>query len=117
MNPKSKKEFRNRRHLRLRRKISGTAERPRMSVTITNQHIYVQFIDDLESKTIASASTLMEGLTAIKNVDGARQLGIRAAEIAKSKGIAQVTFDRGGRKFHGRLKAIADAVKEAGLVI
>ncbi len=96
MIPRSKTQFRARRHLRLRRKVTGTAERPRMAVSFTGKHIYVQFIDDVAGKTIAAASTI-------------------AAQQAKAKNISAVVFDRGGFRYHGRVKALADAAREAGL--
>ena len=107
------------RHWRIRKKVSGTAERPRMSVRFTNENIYVQFIDDGAGRTVASASTLAktapnrEKLAA--NVESAKALGTIAAEAAKSKGIKSVVFDRSGSRYHGKVKALADAAREAGL--
>lgn len=103
---------------RIRNKVSGTTERPRMSVKFTGQHIYVQFIDDAAGHTLAHVSTLTAGkdqLNLKSNVDGARQIGIRAAEAAKSKGIEKIVFDRNGARYHGKLRALADAAREAGL--
>jgi large subunit ribosomal protein L18 len=113
----SKADYRKRRHLHLRKRVQGTAERPRMSVFVSNRHMYVQFIDDLEARTVASASTLLEGAgTGGKNtVDVARKLGALAAEVARKQGIIAVVFDRGGFSFRGRVKALADAAREAGL--
>jgi large subunit ribosomal protein L18 len=112
----SKAQFRTRRHLRLRQKVHGTAERPRMSVFVSNKHMYVQFIDDLDAKTLAAASTHAgEAKSEKSNVDSAKKLGKMAAETAKSKGISQVVFDRGGFAYRGRIKALAEAAREAGL--
>ncbi len=108
-----------RRHWRVRKKISGTKERPRMSVCFTNQNIHVQFIDDVARVTVAAASTTSkatpdrEKLAA--NVAGAKVIGALAAQAALGKGIKQVVFDRGGARYHGKVKALADAAREAGL--
>ena len=107
------------RHWRIRKKVIGTAERPRMSVRFTNENIYIQFIDDGAGRTVASASTRAktapnrEKLAA--NVESAKALGTLAAEAAKSKGIKSVVFDRSGSRYHGKVKALADAAREAGL--
>jgi large subunit ribosomal protein L18 len=107
------------RHWRIRKKISGTKLRPRMSVRFTNEHIYVQFIDDAARVTLASASTLHKsvpdraGMSA--NAVSAKKIGALAAEAAKSKGIVSVVFDRSGARYHGKVKALADAAREAGL--
>jgi len=107
------------RHLRIRKKVSGTKERPRMSVRFSNEHIMVQFIDDVARVTLASASTLRKKALAAEklaaNMAGAKKLGALAAEAAKSKGITQVVFDRSGALFHGKVKALADAAREGGL--
>jgi len=116
MKTKTQKDYRIRRHRRLRQKVQGTAERPRMSVFVSNQHFYVQFIDDAAAKTLAAVSTAAGSLKGAKlNVETAKQLGQQAAEAAKDKGIEQVVFDRGGFAFGGRLRALADAAREAGL--
>jgi len=116
MRPKTRTEARERRHKRLRQKIYGTAQRPRMSVCLTGKHIYVQFIDDVAGRTLASASTLSAEMKELKaNVAGASKLGALAAARAKEKNITEVVFDRGGFKYHGRVKALADAAREAGL--
>lgn len=116
MRPKTRTQSRERRHLRLRQKLHGTAERPRMSVCLTGKHIYVQFIDDVAGKTLACASTVLADAKGTKaNVAGAKKLGALAAEKAKAKNITAVVFDRGGFKYHGRVKALADAAREAGL--
>jgi large subunit ribosomal protein L18 len=107
------------RHWRIRKKVTGTRERPRMSVRFTNENIYVQFIDDAAGATLASASTLhktvpdREKLAA--NAVSAKKIGTMAAEAAKSKGILSVVFDRSGARFHGKVKALADAAREGGL--
>ncbi len=116
MIPKTRKESRERRHLRLRKKVKGSAQRPRMSVCLTGKHIYVQFIDDVAGRTLASASTLMADAKGIKaNLAGAQKLGALAAEKAKANNITEVVFDRGGFRYHGRIKALAEAAREAGL--
>ena len=107
------------RHWRLRKKISGTKDRPRMSVCFTNENIHVQFIDDIAGLTLAAASTTSkaapdrEKLAA--NVNSAKILGALAAKTALDKGIKHVVFDRGGARYHGKVKALADAAREAGL--
>ena len=117
MKPSSRAEFRTRRHLRLRKKVQGTSERPRMSVFVSNKNMYIQFIDDLASQTLASASTKSEAVDAKgkNNVATAKVLGQLAAKLAKEKGIEQVVFDRGGFAYRGRIKVLADAAREAGL--
>jgi large subunit ribosomal protein L18 len=106
----SRKDLRRRRHRRLRRKISGTAARPRMAVYVSNRGIAVQFVDDENGATLAGVAS-----TAGKNVAAARQLGQRAAEAARERGIGEVVVDRGGFKYHGRVKALVEAAVEAGL--
>ncbi len=107
------------RRWRVRQKVNGTKERPRMSVCFTNEHIYVQFIDDHARATLAAASTRgkatpeREQLAA--NIKSAKTLGALAARTALDKGIQQVVFDRGGARYHGKVKALADAAREAGL--
>jgi len=107
------------RRWRIRKKVNGTAQRPRMSVCFTNAHIYVQFIDDAKGVTLASAST--RGKTVQNrdslgaNIESAKTVGLAAAQAAQAKGISQVVFDRNGRRFHGKVKALADAAREAGL--
>lgn len=116
MKVKSLTDYRVRRHLRLRQKVQGTPERPRMSVFVSNQHLYVQFIDDAAAKTLAAVSTLNGGLKDQKlNVATAKQLGALAAKVAQEKGITTVVFDRGGFAYRGRLRALADAAREGGL--
>lgn len=116
MKTKTLKEYRVRRHLRLRQKLQGTADRPRMSVFVSNQHLYVQFIDDAAAKTLAAVSTVAGALKGQKlNVATAKQLGAQAAQAAQEKGISAVVFDRGGFAYRGRLQALADAAREGGL--
>ncbi|MDR0993111.1 MAG: 50S ribosomal protein L18 [Verrucomicrobiota bacterium] len=116
MKVKNLKDYRVRRHLRLRRKVQGTAECPRMSVFVSNKHFYVQFIDDSAAKTLAAVSTISGELKGQKlNIETAKQLGSLAAKAAQDKGISQVVFDRGGFAYRGRLQALADAAREGGL--
>jgi large subunit ribosomal protein L18 len=111
-----KKEIRNRIHRRIRRKLRGTAERPRLAVFRSVSHIYAQVIDDSEGKTLASASSTDKGANAKGgNVAGAKAIGKLVADRAKEKGIKSVVFDRGGYQYHGRVKALADAARAAGL--
>ena len=114
---KTKKEYRIRRHNRLRKKVSGTAECPRMAVNLSIKHIYVQFIDDTTGRTVASMSTLDKSFSGKANIEGATAIGKVAAERAVSAGITKAVFDRGGFRYHGRVKAIADAAREGGLTI
>jgi len=111
----NRKEQRTRRHLRLRQRIKGTAERPRMAICISNKHMYVQFIDDSAMSTLASTSTLKESKPC--NLETAKLVGQQAANVAKEKGISIVVVDRGGFKFHGRVKQIVEAATAAGLKI
>ncbi|AEX85280.1 50S ribosomal protein L18 [Marinitoga sp. 1135] len=115
--PTPRKKLRRKRHLRVRRKVFGTPERPRMVVFKSNKHIYVQIIDDTKGHTLAAASTLDKELNLEKtwNIDAAKEVGKLVAKRAKEKGIAKVAFDRGGFKYHGKVKALADAAREAGL--
>ena len=105
-----------RRHIRVRRKISGTAERPRLSVFRSNTGIYVQIIDDVAAKTLVSASTLdKEVKTKASNIEAAKEVGTLVAKRAIKAGIKTVVFDRGGYIYHGKVKALAEAAREAGL--
>ncbi|HVW80535.1 MAG TPA: 50S ribosomal protein L18 [Mycobacteriales bacterium] len=108
---------RGRRHLRVRKKVSGTPARPRMVVTRSARHIYVQIVDDTASRTLVSASTLDEGIRTASGDKKARaaQVGKLVAERAGGAGIGKVVFDRGGNRYHGRIAALADAAREAGL--
>lgn len=112
-------EARLRRHLRVRKRISGTAARPRLNVYRSNQHIYAQLIDDVTGVTLVSASTVDKEIRAsVENggtVDAARTVGQLVAKRAIEKGFSAVVFDRGGFLYHGRVKALADAAREAGL--
>lgn len=118
MKLRTKEDYRKRRHLRLRKKVHGTAARPRMSVFVSNRHLYVQFIDDAASTTLAQCSTQSEALGAAKNnAETAKKLGELAAQVALSKGIKEVVFDRGGFTYGGRIKVLADAARAAGLKI
>lgn len=111
-----KKEIRNRIHRRIRRKLRGTAERPRLAVFRSVAHIYVQVIDDNAGATLVSASTVdKSGKTKGGNVAAATAIGKLVAERARDKGIKSVVFDRGGYQYHGRIKALADAARSAGL--
>ena len=112
----SKDEIRQRVHVRIRRRLKGTTERPRLAIFRSVSHIYAQVIDDTKGATIVSASsTEKDGLKTGGNVAAAKEIGRRVAERAKEKGIGQVVFDRGGYLYHGRVKALADAAREAGL--
>jgi large subunit ribosomal protein L18 len=111
-----KNEIRGRIHVRIRRKLSGTAARPRLAVFRSVAHIYAQVIDDVAGATVVSASTVDKGgKTNGGNVAAAKAIGKLVAERAKEKGIKSVVFDRGGYQYHGRVKALADAAREAGL--
>ena len=112
---KTKKELRNRRHMRLRKKIAGTVDCPRLSVCSTSKHFYAQFIDDEAGKTLAAVSTLDKGFDGKADVDGLKKLGAIAAEKAVKAKIKKAVFDRGGFRFHGKIKAFADAVREGGV--
>lgn len=104
-------------HTRIRRKLEGTTERPRLNVYRSLNHIYVQLIDDSKGVTIVSASTAAKG-SKIKtggNLAAAKEIGKSIAEQAKAKGVTKVVFDRGGYLYHGRIKALADSAREAGL--
>lgn len=111
-----KNEVRLRVHRRIRRRLAGTSERPRLAVYRSLAHIYAQVIDDRAGRTLVSASSNDKSVT-VKggNVAGAKEIGRMVAERAKEKGITKVVFDRGGYLYHGRIKALADAAREAGL--
>ncbi len=104
-------------HDRIRRKLRGTAERPRICAYRSLKHIYVQLVDDEAGKTVLSACSMEKecGPGRGKNIEAARQVGVLLAQRAKQKGIERVVFDRGGYKYHGRLRALADAAREKGL--
>jgi large subunit ribosomal protein L18 len=110
--------IRQRIHTRVRAKVSGTAERPRLNVFRSLNHIYAQVIDDASATTLASASTIVKKGEEKKtggNIEAAAAVGKLIAERAKEKGVTRVVFDRGGYLYHGRIKALADAAREAGL--
>lgn len=116
---KGKAVARQRRHVRLRKKIRGTAQRPRLVVTRSSRHMVAQVVDDTVGKTVASASTLEADL---RSFDGdktakARKVGELVAARAKAAGIESVVFDRGGNKYHGRVAAVADGAREGGLAL
>lgn len=119
MNIQTKQRLARLRRFRVRKKVSGTTERPRMAVKFSGQHIYVQFIDDTVGSTIAWASSRAKDLRAqppLKaNVESAKKIGLIAAQAALAKGVKQVVFDRSGARYHGKVKALADAAREAGL--
>ncbi|HEY2038294.1 MAG TPA: 50S ribosomal protein L18 [Edaphobacter sp.] len=118
INPRKRDVIRKRVHTRIREKLSGTAERPRLNVYRSLDHIYTQLIDDASGVTLASASTLAKKGEAKKtggNIAAAAEVGKAIAERAQAKGIKKVVFDRGGYLYHGRIKALADAAREAGL--
>ena len=108
-------EIRQRIHQRIRRKLSGTGERPRLNVYRSLGHIYAQVIDDQKGETLVSASSLSLKLKSGGNVAAAKEIGKAVAELAVKQGIKKVVFDRGGYLYHGRIKALADAAREAGL--
>ena len=115
----SRSKIRAKKHLRIRNRFSGTAERPRLAVFRSNNHMYAQIIDDTAHNTLVSASTLQKDVKAnlekTNNVDAAAYLGKVIAEKAIEKGIKDVVFDRGGFIYHGKIQALADAAREAGL--
>jgi len=117
MRTEKKLKLKQLRHWRIRKVVSGTSERPRMSVRFTNENIHVQFIDDVAGKTIAATSTVSKGeaKTLSANLEGAKKVGVIAAKAAIDKGISAVVFDRGGFAYHGRVAALADALREEGL--
>ncbi|AGY58873.1 50S ribosomal protein L18 [Gloeobacter kilaueensis] len=108
-----------RRHQRIRRKLAGTSEQPRLAVYRSNRHIYAQVIDDVNQHTLVAASTLESVLRTSEDgtatIEAASAVGRLVAERAKEKGITSVIFDRGGKLYHGRVKAVAEAAREAGL--
>jgi large subunit ribosomal protein L18 len=115
--PARKREQRLRRHARVRKAISGTAQRPRLAVFRSARHISAQVIDDASGRTLAAASTVEPGLRATPggNVAAASVIGRLVAERARAAGVSRVVFDRGGYRYHGRVAALADAAREAGL--
>ena len=107
--------IRKRVHTRIRERIQGTTERPRLNVYRSLNHIYAQVIDDSQGRTLVSASTVADKVKTGGNVAAAKEIGKLVAERAKEKGIKRVVYDRGGYLYHGRIKALADAAREAGL--
>ena len=106
---------RSRRKTGIRKGVFGSATKPRLSVFRSSKHIYAQLIDDFEGKTLVSASTMQAKVASGGNVEAAKQVGTKIAEQAKAAGIESVAFDRNGFKYHGRVKALADAAREGGL--
>jgi large subunit ribosomal protein L18 len=116
---KGKSAARGRRHLRLRKKLSGTSLRPRLVVSRSSRHVFVQIVDDTAGRTVASASTMEADLRSFEGdkTAKARRVGELLAERAKSAGVDAVVFDRGGNRYHGRIAAIADGAREGGLAL
>ena len=119
MRIEQKEQLRKKRHTRVRAKVFGTADRPRLNVSRSIQHIYVQLIDDASGRTLAAASTVEKDLRgSVKtggNVAAAKEVGRIIAERGKAAGITSVVFDRGGYKYHGRVRAVADSARAGGL--
>lgn len=119
MSKRDTREARQRRHVRVRRKVSGTADRPRLCVFRSLNHIYAQVVDDVQGNTLVAASTLDAEIKSDskgkKKTGRAEQVGLLVAKRAVEKGISQVTFDRGGFKYQGRVQALADAARKGGL--
>ncbi|MBE7516185.1 MAG: 50S ribosomal protein L18 [Chloracidobacterium sp.] len=117
MGQKSRSDIRQGVHSRIRKKVQGTADRPRLAVFRSLNHIYAQVIDDRAGKTIATASTTEKalGLKTGGNIDAAKSIGKAIAERARAAGVSNVVYDRGGYVYHGRVKALIDATREAGL--
>ncbi len=118
MSVKTKEDIRDRIHRRIRKKVAGTAERPRLAVFRSQTHIYAQIIDDDQGRTLCSASSLEKDADLKKkggNVAAAKAVGSLIATRAKDKGVSTVVFDRGGFQYHGRVKALAEAAREGGL--
>ena len=116
MDAKTKRQARVRRHTRVRRKVTGSAQRPRLAVYRSNRHIYAQLIDDDAARTMAAASDLETGIKDGKT-GSAKAVGELLADRAKAAGIERAVFDRGGRMYHGRVAALADGAREGGLQI
>ena len=113
-----RKSIRQRIHSRIRRKVAGTTERPRLAVYFSNQHVYAQLIDDTAGRTLASASTMDKSFEGnASNIASAQKVGRLLAERAQAANISDVVFDRGGHLYHGKVKALADAAREAGLKV
>jgi large subunit ribosomal protein L18 len=114
-----KQESRDRRHRRVRKKVRGTPERPRLAVFRSSKHVYAQVIDDVHGRTLAAASTTEADLRAgsTGSVDAAKSIGKLVGERAKAAGVETVVFDRGGFRYHGRVAGVADGAREAGLKV
>ena len=112
---KDKRDARIRRHNRVRKHVRGSAERPRLAVFRSNRHISVQVIDDYAGRTLAAASTVGVSEGSTSGIAAAKEVGRQVAERAKAAGVEKVVFDRGGNLYHGRVAALADAAREAGL--
>jgi large subunit ribosomal protein L18 len=117
MDAKAKRAARVRRHARVRRRISGSAQRPRLAVYRSNRHIYAQLIDDVQARTLAAASDRDVSAAGKTKTETAKAVGELLAERAKAAGVERVVFDRGGRLYHGRVAAVAEGAKEKGLEI
>ena len=111
----SRSNLRVARHVRLRKKVTGTAERPRLAIYRSLKHITAQIIDDSTGRTLAAAGTQEKGLGATGNAEGAKVVGRTIAERAKAAGVNSVVFDRGGFRYHGRVASLAEGAREAGL--
>jgi large subunit ribosomal protein L18 len=112
---KTRMELRKVRHVRIRKHLAGTPERPRLAVFRSQKHLYAQVIDDVAGKTLAAASTLEKDLKAADNVEGAKIVGQIVAKRAKEAGVTAVVFDRGGFQYHGTIASLADGAREGGL--
>ncbi len=116
MSTLNRKAVRRRIHTRIRKKVSGTATRPRLAVSYSNQHIYAQLIDDVAGRTLAAAASSDKSIeNGSSNSASAAKVGALIADRAKGANIEEVVFDRGGHLFHGKIKSLADAAREAGL--
>jgi large subunit ribosomal protein L18 len=119
METREKRRRQVRRHLRLRRRVSGTPARPRLCVFRSHKHIVAQVVDDTQGRTLLGLSTqstaVREGLRQGGNIKAAQAIGAKLAELARARGITKVAFDRGGYKYHGRVKALAEAARAGGL--
>ena len=111
--PQTREEYRARRHFRVRKRVNGTAERPRLVVFRSDKHIYAQLVDDQSARTLATVTSVKVGEG--KKSEKSLEVGKQIAAIAKDKGISKVVFDRGGYQYHGRVKAVADGAREGGL--
>ena len=112
---KAKAVRQKRRKIGIRKRVSGTTERPRLNIFRSAKHIYVQVINDIDGKTLCQASSVSLKLGNGGNVEAAKEVGTKIAEVAKASGVCKVVFDRAGFKYHGRIKAVADAARVAGL--